>query len=122
MAGITRALLCNGARGGYWSNSKLWIKLELSIAADGALVARPSQPISKLVPALSSAVTASTPLRETGSWAPTNAQAIPSSNRYLACSRTDDGTSSIFVPASQVASRPVGPLGSVGAAAFSFDT
>jgi methylisocitrate lyase len=61
------------------------------MAADVALVARPSQPISAASPALSSAVTPSTPMRETGSCAPTSAQAMPSSTRCLARSRTDTG-------------------------------
>src|ERR1700749_2575359 len=89
------------------------MKLELSIAADEALVVRPPHPISAAVPASSSAVIASTPLRETGSCAPTSAQATPSRTRCLACSRTGGGTSSSVVPASQVASCPVGPEGSV---------
>jgi hypothetical protein len=42
-------------------------------------------------------------LRDTGNCAPTNAQATPSKIRYFACSRTDDGTSSILVAASHVA-------------------
>ncbi len=83
------------------------------MAADVALVARPSQPISAESPALSSAVAPSTPMRETGSCAPIRAQAMPSSTRYLARSRTDAGTSSSVVLATQVASRPVGPAGSV---------
>ena len=47
--------------------------------------------------------------------APTKAQATPSRIRCLACSRTRSGTSASVVPASQVASRPVGPAGSVAA-------
>src|SRR5580692_7794678 len=82
---------------------------------DLALVLRPPQPISAPVPASSRAVIASTPLRETGSCAPTRAQATPSRIRCLACSRTRSGTSASVVPASQVASRPVGPAGSVAA-------
>src|ERR1700683_5361914 len=73
--------------------------------------------MSAALPAASSAVTPSTPLRETGSWAPTSAQPTPSSIRCLACSRTEVGTSFRSVPASQVASRPVGPSGSVAARA-----
>jgi hypothetical protein len=84
------------------------------MAAEVALVARPSQPTSAESPASSSAVTPSTPMRETGSCAPTMAQAMPSSTRYLARSRTEAGTSSSVVLATQVASRPVGPAGSVG--------
>src|ERR1700761_9074554 len=91
------------------------MKLELSIAADGALVLRPPQPISAPVPASSRAVIACTPLRDTGSCAPTRTQATPSRIRCLACSRTRSGTSASVVPASQVASRPVGPAGSVAA-------
>src|SRR5271155_848664 len=90
------------------------MKLELSIAADGALVLRPSQPISSALPASSRVVIASTPLRDTGSWAPTSAHATPSSSRCLACSRTDAGTSSRVTSASHVARRPVGPAGSGG--------
>src|SRR5271163_3829648 len=93
------------------------MKLELSIAADGALVARPPHPMSRAFPASSRLVTPSTPLRETGSWAPTRAQATPSSSMCFAHSRTDAGMSSSVVLASQVASRPVGPFGSVAARA-----
>src|ERR1700688_89173 len=93
------------------------MKLELSIAADGALVVRPPHPMSSALPASSSLVTPSTPMRETGSCAPTSAQATPSSSRCCARSRTDVGTSSSVVLASQVASRPVGPFGSVAARA-----
>src|SRR5580704_6023037 len=95
------------------------MKLEFNMAADVALVARPSQPMSGASAALSSAVTPSTPIRETGSCAPTTAQAMPSSIRCLARSRTEVGTSSSVVSATQVASRPVGPAGSVaGRAGF----
>src|SRR5271169_2266558 len=90
------------------------MKLEFTMAADVALVARPPQPISAESPVLSSDVTPSTPMRETGSCAPTRAQAMPSSTRCLARSRTEAGTSSSVVLATQVASRPVGPAGSVG--------
>ena len=83
------------------------------MAADVALVARPSQPISGVSPALSSVVAPSTPMRDQGNCAPTMAQAIPSSTRCLARSRTAAGTSSSVVFATQVASRPVGPAGSV---------
>ena len=93
------------------------MKLELSIAADGALVVRPPQPMSRAFPPSSSLVTPSTPLRETGSWAPTRAQATPSSSKCFARSRTEVGMSSSVVLASQVASRPVGPFGSVAARA-----
>ena len=72
------------------------------MAADVALVARPPQPISAASPASSSAVTPSTPMRETGSWAPTMAQPMPSSTRCLARSRTEAGTSSSVVWATQV--------------------
>src|SRR5271154_1162907 len=89
------------------------MKLELSIAADGGLVVRSPQPISAALPVPSSAVTPATPLRDTGSCAPTRAHAIPSSSRYLARSRTGPGISSNVVSASQVASRPVGPTGSL---------
>src|ERR1700678_2145735 len=89
------------------------MKLEFTMAAEVALVARPSQPISGGSPALSSAVTPSTPMRESGSCAPTRAQAMPSSTRCLARSRTEAGTSSSVVCATQVASRPVGPAGAV---------
>src|ERR1700691_7164 len=89
------------------------MKLEFTMPAEVALVARPSQPISGVSPALSSAVTPSTPMRETGSCAPTRAQAMPSSTRCLARSRTEAGTCSSVVSATQVASRPVGPAGSV---------
>src|SRR5580700_9433346 len=84
------------------------------MAADGALVARPPQPTRAASPALSSAVIPWTPLRETGSCAPTRAQPMPSSIRCLARSRTEAGTSSSVVLATQAASRPVGPAGSVG--------
>src|SRR5271163_5118391 len=60
------------------------MKLELSIAADKALVVRPPHPMSRAFPASSSLVTPSTPLRETGSCAPTRAHATPSSNRCFA--------------------------------------
>src|SRR5580692_9704959 len=89
------------------------MKLEFNMAADVALVARPSQPISAESPASSSAVTPSTPMRDQGNCAPTRAQPTPSSTRYLARSRTEAGTSSRVVFATQVASRPVGPAGSV---------
>src|SRR5580693_7077294 len=89
------------------------MKLEFNMAADVALVARPSQPTSTESPASSSAVTPSTPMRETGSCAPMRAQPMPSSTRCLARSRTEAGTSSSVVLATQVASRPVGPAGSV---------
>src|SRR5579862_33891 len=95
------------------------MKLEFTMAAEVALVARPSQPINAESPALSSAVTPSTPTRDQGSCAPTRAQPIPSSTRCLARSRTEAGTSSSVVFATQVASRPVGPAGSVaGRAGF----
>src|SRR5580704_13958854 len=89
------------------------MKLEFTIAADVALVALPPQPISAESPASSSTVTPSTPTRDQGSCAPTRAQPIPSSTRCLARSRTEAGTSSSVVFATQVASRPVGPAGSV---------
>src|SRR5580704_1239228 len=89
------------------------MKLEFTIAADVALVALPPQPISAESPASSSAVTPSTPIRDQGSCAPTRAQPIPSSTRCLARSRTEAGTSSSVVFATQVASLPVGPAGSV---------
>src|SRR6204780_5606377 len=89
------------------------MKLEFTIAADVALVALPPQPISAESPASSSAVTPSTPMRDQGSCAPTRAQPIPSSTRCLARSRTEPGTSPSVVFATQVASRPVGPAGSV---------
>src|SRR5580692_2566559 len=95
------------------------MKLEFTIAADVPLVALPSQPISAESPASSSAVTPSTPIRDQGSCAPTRAQPIPSSTRCLARSRTEAGTSASVVFATQVASRPVGPAGSVaGRAGF----
>ena len=72
---------------------------------------------SRAFPASSRLVTPSTPMRETGSWAPTRAQATPSSSRCFARSRTEVGMSSSVVLASQVASRPVGPFGSVAARA-----
>src|ERR1700685_2013409 len=90
------------------------MKLEFSMAADVALVARPPQPTRAASPASSSAVTPWTPMRETGSCAPTRAQPMPSSIRCLARSRTEAGTSSSVVLATQAASRPVGPAGSVG--------
>src|SRR5450755_2925147 len=90
------------------------MKLEFTIAADVALVALPPQPISAESPASSSAVTPSTPIRDQGSCAPTRAQPMPSSTRCLARSRTEAGTSSSVVLATQAASRPVGPAGSVG--------
>ncbi len=83
------------------------------MAADVELVAAPSQPISVESPVVSSAVTPLTPRRDQDSCAPTRAQAIPSSTRCLARSRTEEGTSSRVVLAIQVASRPVGPAGSV---------
>src|SRR5580693_4222021 len=89
------------------------MKLEFTMAADVALAARPSHPISAESPASSSAVTPSTPMRDQGSCAPTRAQPIPSSTRCLARSRTEGGTSLSVVFATQVASRPVGPAGSV---------
>src|ERR1700683_104282 len=89
------------------------MKLEFTIAADVALVALPPQPISAESPASSSAVTPSTPIRDQGSCAPTRAQPIPSSTRCLARSRTEAGTSLSIVCATQVASRPVAPAGSV---------
>src|SRR3984885_5798354 len=89
------------------------MKLEFNMAADVELVTRSPQPISAPSPARSSAVTPSTPMRETGSCAPTRAQAMPSRTRCLARSRTDAGTSSSVVLATQVASLPVGPAGSV---------
>ncbi len=91
------------------------MKLELSIAADGGLVVRPPHPMSGDFPPPSRLVRPSTPLRETGSWAPTSAQATPSSSRCFAWLRTELGMSSSVVLASQVASRPVGPFGSVAA-------
>src|ERR1700727_3272877 len=95
------------------------MKLEFTMAADVELVARPSQPISAESPAPSSAVTPSTPMRDQGSCAPTRAQPIPASTRCLARSRTEAGTSSSVVFATHVASRPVGPAGSVaGRAGF----
>ena len=58
-------------------------------------------------------------MRDQGSCAPTRAQPMPSSTRCLARSRTEAGTSSSVVFATQVASRPVGPVGSVaGRAGF----
>src|ERR1700690_634285 len=89
------------------------MKLEFTIAADVALVALPPQPISAESPASSSAVTPSTPIRDQGSCAPTRAQPIPSSTRCLARSRTEAGTSARVFSATQGASRPVGPAGSV---------
>src|SRR5271155_1333620 len=90
------------------------MKLEFTMAADVALVARPPQPTSAESPASSSAVTPATPIRDQGSCAPTRAQPMPSSTRCLARSRTEAGTSSSVVFATQAASRPVGPAGSVG--------
>src|SRR6201997_3663387 len=95
------------------------MKLELSIAAEVALVVRVPQPIRAASPAPSRAVTALTPVRDQGSWEPTRAQAIPSRMRCLARSRTVGGTSSSVVLASQVDRRPVGPAGSVGWPALS---
>src|ERR1700758_4227233 len=95
------------------------MKLELSIAAEVALVVRVSQPIRAVSPAPSRAVTALTPVRDQGSWEPTRAQAIPSRMRCLARSRTAAGTSSSVVLASQHERRPVGPAGSVGWPALS---
>src|SRR5271155_4964231 len=89
------------------------MKLDFPIAADGALVVRPPQPTSAESPASSSAVTPATPIRDQGSCAPTRAQPMPSSIRCLARSRTEAGTSSSVVLATHVASRPVGPAGSV---------
>src|ERR1700677_1125745 len=89
------------------------MKLEVTIAADAALGALPPQPISAQSPASSSAVTPSTPIRDQGSCAPTRAQPMPSRTRCLARSRTEAGTSSSVVFATQVASWPVGPAGSV---------
>src|ERR1700722_7213483 len=89
------------------------MKLEFNMAADVELVTRSPQPISAPLPAWSSAVTPSTPMRQTGSCAPTRAQAMPSRTRCLARSRTDAGTSSSVVLAPQVAPRQVGPAGSV---------
>src|SRR5271170_1537367 len=95
------------------------MKLEFTMAADVALVARPPQPTSTESPTSSSAVTPSTPTRDQGSCAPTRAQPMPSSTRCLARSRTEAGTSASVVLATQVASRPVGPAGSVaGRAGF----
>src|ERR1700739_3346365 len=95
------------------------MKLEFSIAAEGALVVRVPQPIRATSPTPSSAVTASTPVRDQGSCAPTRPQAIPSRMRCLARSRTTAGTSSSVVLASQHERRPVGPAGSVGWPALS---
>src|SRR5579864_3766914 len=93
------------------------MKLEFSIAADCGLVVLSPQPISAACPAGSIAVKPSTPIRQTGRCAPTSAHPTPSSSRYLARSRTLEGTSSNVVAASHVASRPVGPSGSVAAPA-----
>jgi len=71
--------------------------VQVTIAAEVALVALPSQPISAESPASSSAVTPSTPIRDQGSCAPTRAQPMPSSTRCLARSRTEGGTSSSVV-------------------------
>src|SRR6202050_4448195 len=90
------------------------MKLEFTMAADVALVARPPQPISTPSPASSSAVTPSTPMRDQGSCAPTRAQPMPSRTRCLARSQTEAGTSSSVVLAPKGASRPVGPAGFVG--------
>src|ERR1700756_1024902 len=92
------------------------MKLEFSIAADVGLVVSGAHPIKDAppAPAPSRAVTAFTPTRDTGSCAPTRAQATPSRMRCLARSRTVGGTSSSVVLASQVESLPVGPAGSVG--------
>ena len=84
------------------------------MAADVALVARSPHPTCAASPELSSAVTPSTPIRDTDSCAPTMAQPMPSSTRCLARSRTEAETSSSAVSATQVASRPVGPLGVCG--------
>src|ERR1700722_2002845 len=90
------------------------MKLELSIAADVALVVRVPHPIRAGSPAPSRAVTALTPVRDQGSCAPTRAHPPPSRMRCLARSRTVAGTSSSIVLASQHERRPVGPAGSVG--------
>src|ERR1700733_10363203 len=89
------------------------MKLEFTIAADVALAARPPQPTSTESPASSSAVAPSTPIRDQGSCAPTRAQPMPSRTMCLDRSRTEAGTSPSVVLATQVASRPVGPAGSV---------
>src|ERR1700691_4363882 len=91
------------------------MKLEFSIAADWGLVVRSPHPTSAPDPAGSNASTPSTPMRETGSCAPTSAHPTPSRSRYLARSRTLAGTSVSVVAESQVARRPVGPAGSVAA-------
>src|SRR6476660_8482317 len=98
------------------------MKLELSIAADVALVVSGAHPIRAASPAPSRAVTAFTPTRDTGSCAPTRAHATPSRMRCLARSRTVGGTSSSVVLASHVERRPVGPAGSVGWPALSVAT
>src|ERR1700748_1781367 len=95
------------------------MKLEFNMAADVALVARPPQPTRAAPPVLSSAVTPSTPIRETGSCAPTMAQAMPSSTRCLARSRIAAGTAPGVCSATHGGKGAGGPAGSVaGRAGF----
>ncbi|ELP45891.1 hypothetical protein D522_14235 [Mycobacterium avium subsp. paratuberculosis S5] len=88
------------------------MNVPLRTAAAGALVRRPV-PMTMLSPLPSRARTASVAMRDHGSCAPTRAQPMPSSSRCLARSTTGAGTSSRVSSATQVASSPVGPTGSV---------
>src|SRR5260221_14393809 len=89
------------------------MKVPLSSAAAGPDVARP-QPMIVLSPLPSKRVMVSTASTDHGSFAPTRAQPMPSSSRYLARVRTASGTSSNDNFVSQLESAPVTPEGSVG--------
>src|SRR5258708_16607111 len=90
------------------------MKVPLSSAAAGPDVTRP-QPMIALSPLPSKRVMVSTASADHGNFAPTNAQPMPSSSRYLARVRTASGTSSSDSFVSQLESAPVTPAGSVGA-------
>src|ERR1700730_18166846 len=89
------------------------MKVPLSSAAAGPDVVRP-QPMIVLSPLPSKRVIVSTASDDHGNFAPTNAQPMPSSSRYLARIPTASGTSSSDNFASQLESVPVTPSGSVG--------
>src|SRR6266702_6185172 len=89
------------------------MKVPLSSAAAGPDVARP-QPMIVLSPLPSKRAMVSTASADHGSFAPTSAQPMPSSSRYLARLRTAAVTSSSDNLVSQLESVPVTPAGSVG--------
>src|ERR1700749_1407279 len=90
------------------------MKVPLSTAAAGPLVDSPV-PITTTSPLDSRLRTAPVATRDQGSCEPIRAQPMPSRSRCLARSTTSDGTSSSVRSATQVASLPVGPSGSVAA-------